>query len=299
MKKNSVIAVGRFAPTPSGPPHFGTLLAAIASYLHARSTGARWLVRVEDLDPPREVPGAADQMLRSLEAFGLHWDGEIMYQSQRSAAYQEALDQLIDAGEAFPCACSNKDLADAERGTEGLIYPGNCRDGLPAGKTAHSYRARVTQTPVCFEDLVQGEVCQNLASEIGDYIIRRGDGYFAYQLAVVVDDAAQGVTQIVRGADLLGSTARQIHLQQLLGFRSPQYLHIPIVQDSLGRKLSKSEAAPAIDPDNPLSCWLEALKCLGQPPPPALGTVEELRDWAVANWRPEAIPKVAELASPV
>ncbi len=290
---------GRFAPTPSGPPHFGTLLAAIASYLHARASDAHWLVRVEDLDPPREVEGAADQMLRTLESFGLDWDGEIMYQSQRQAAYQSALDQLLSENKAFACACTNRDLADAKRGSEGVVYPGTCRNGLPPGKAAHSYRARVDENPIGFEDLVQGRIEQNLATEIGDFIIRRGDGYFAYQLAVVIDDAAQGITQVVRGADLLGSTPRQIHLQHLLGLATPTYLHIPIVLDSLGRKLSKSEGAALIDPENPEDCWYQALAILGQQPPDDLRTILEYRDWAVAHWRPDRIPKVAELPSPI
>lgn len=290
--------VGRFAPTPSGPPHFGTMLAAIASYLHARATGARWLLRVEDLDPPREIPGAADEMLRTLDAFGLHWDGEIMYQSQRFEAYQSALEQLLSEGKAFPCACSNKDLAGAKRGEEGVIYPGSCRDGLPAGKQAHSVRARVHDARIDFEDRVQGYISQNLETEIGDFVIRRGDGYFAYQLAVVVDDAAQGVTQVVRGADLLGSTPRQIHLQHLLGLPTPSYLHIPIVLDRLGHKLSKSEGATAIDPANPSGCWRQALSILGQAPPTDLDTVADYRDWAIKHWQPASIPRLSELPSP-
>ncbi|MDX1497730.1 MAG: glutamate--tRNA ligase family protein, partial [Salinisphaeraceae bacterium] len=174
--------IGRFAPTPSGPPHFGTLLAAIASYLHARAGGAQWLVRVEDLDPPREVPGAADTMLRALERFGLEWDGEVMYQSQRFDAYQQALDQLLQENKAFACACTNKDLADARRGEEGVIYPGTCRNGLPQGKSAHSVRALVDDSVIAFTDAVQGNISQNLSEKIGDFVIRRGDGYFAYQL---------------------------------------------------------------------------------------------------------------------
>ena len=290
--------IGRFAPTPSGSPHFGTMLAAIASYLHARANGAQWLVRVEDLDPPREVPGAADQMLRCLEAFGLEWDGEEMYQSQRFDAYQAATDQLLVEGAAFNCACSKRDLIDAKRGAEGIIYPGTCRDGLPIGRQAHSVRARIDEAKVSFDDLVQGNISQNLATEIGDFIIKRGDGYFAYQLAVVVDDAAQGITQVVRGADLLGSTPRQIHLQNLLGLPTPEYLHIPIVLDSLGRKLSKSEDAEAIDPTNPASCWRQALDVLGQQAPSDLDTVAEYRDWAIKNWQPSNIPRAAELPSP-
>lgn len=290
---------GRFAPTPSGPPHFGTLLAAIASYLQARANGGQWLLRVEDLDPPREVPGTADQMLRTLEAFGLEWDGEVMYQSRRFDAYQAALDQLLQEDRAFPCGCSNRDLADAPRGSEGIIYPGSCRNGLPAGKSAHSFRARVDGAVIEFEDALQGRQRQDLSREIGDFVIRRGDGYFAYQLAVVVDDAAQGITEVVRGADLLGSTARQIHLQRQLGLPTPAYLHIPIVQDSLGRKLSKSEGAAAIDPAHPLSCWRQALALLGHSPPGEIDTVAGLRDWAVAQWDVARIPPVLELPSPV
>lgn len=290
--------IGRFAPTPSGPPHFGTLLAAIASYLHAHASNAQWLLRIEDLDPPREVPGAAEQMLRCLETFGLEWDGEIMYQSQRFNVYQAAVDQLLEQGSAFHCACSKRDLVDAKRGTEGIIYPGTCREGMPEGRAANSIRARISNAIIQFNDGVQGHITQNLETEIGDFIIRRGDGYFAYQLAVVVDDATQGITQVVRGADLLGSTARQIQLQQYLGYTTPDYLHIPIVLDSLGRKLSKSEGAAAIDPSNPVSSWRQALQILGQTPP-VLGTVTEYREWAVKHWQAANIPRVAELPSPL
>ncbi|MGB1581252.1 MAG: tRNA glutamyl-Q(34) synthetase GluQRS [Nevskiales bacterium] len=291
-------AIGRFAPTPSGPPHFGTLLAAIASFLHARAQGAQWLLRVENLDPPREVTGAADEMLFTLDSLGLHWDGEVMYQAQRFDAYQAALEQLLIERKAFPCACSNKNLANAKRGEEGVIYPGTCRHGLAPDQHAHSYRAAVGHTRIAFTDKVQGQITQNLETEIGDFVIRRGDGFFAYQLAVVVDDAAQGISQVVRGADLLGSTARQIHLQQLLGYPTPEYLHIPVVLDKGGNKLSKSEGAAAINPRNPVACWQQALTLLGQAPPPELLAVSELREWAVANWCPERIPKVRELPSP-
>lgn len=290
--------IGRFAPTPSGPPHFGTLLAAIASYLHAKSNDGQWLLRIEDLDPPRVVPGATDSMLHTLEAFALFWDGELMFQSQRESAYQDALHQLLQHDRAFPCCCTRRVLIHAKQGAEGVIYPGTCRNGLAPGQAAHSYRARITEAPIEFLDGVQGLIRENLAQTTGDFIIRRGDGYFAYQLAVVVDDAAQGITQVVRGADLLSSTARQIHLQHQLGLTEPEYLHIPIVLDSLGRKLSKSEAAPTLHPDNPAACWHQALQCLGQSPPDDLQSVTELRDWALANWRPERIPRQASLPSP-
>lgn len=285
---------GRFAPSPTGEPHFGTLLAAVASYVHARATGARWLVRVEDLDQTREVPGAADQMLRTLEKFGLHWDGEIIYQSSRTGAYQELLDSLLERQLAFPCGCSRKDFIAGKYGPEGPVYPGICRNGIKNSRPVRSYRMKVHSGEICFEDIVQGRLCQNLATEIGDFIIKRADGYFAYQLAAVADDAWQGITQVVRGADLLGSTQRQIFLQQQLGYPTPEYLHIPLILGPDGKKLSKSEHSPPVDTNHPEKIINTALKVLGQQPPDDL-TAAELLEWANAQWQAEMIPAVNSL----
>ncbi len=294
------LTAGRFAPTPTGLPHFGTLLAAVASFLHARHTGAQWLLRVEDLDRSREMAGAADAMLRTLEACGLEWDGAPLYQSRRAEAYRAALDQLQRENRIFPCACSRRVLEEAKQGVEGPVYPGTCRNGLKPGRNARSYRLRVNDQPLTVEDLVQGSITQNLARDVGDFILRRGDGCFAYQLAVVVDDAFQGVTQVVRGADLLNSTPRQVFLQRQLDLPTPQYLHIPIVLDAAGKKLSKSEGAPAVDLKHPTPQLHSALMVLGQQPPAELRDVtsRDLAQWAKRHWRVDAIPRHATLPLP-
>ncbi|MGH6630659.1 MAG: tRNA glutamyl-Q(34) synthetase GluQRS [Burkholderiales bacterium] len=284
---------GRFAPSPTGLPHFGTLLAAVASFLHARHTGARWLLRIEDPDPDRAMPGAADAMLRTLEVLGLEWDGAPLYQSQRTEAYRAALDQLKRQNHVFPCACSRREVAEAKHGVEGPVYPGTCRNGLAPGRSARSYRLRVNDLPITITDLVQGPVTQSLARDVGDFVLLRGDGCFAYQLAVVVDDAFQHVTQVVRGADLLHSTPRQVFLQRQLGLPTPEYLHIPIVLDATGKKLSKSEGAPAVDPDHPASLLYLALVVLGQQPAIELREAppRELLRWARQQWRADLIPR--------
>ncbi len=282
-------AVGRFAPSPTGSPHFGTLLAAVASYVHARASGAEWRVRIEDLDRVRVVKGAADEMLRTLETFGMTWDGAVLYQSERLEAYEEALQYLLTQGLAFPCGCTRRDFIDGKYGPEGPVYPGTCRHGIADNKPMRSIRLRVDNRDICFTDRVQGRLCQNLATDIGDFVIKRADGYFAYQLAVVVDDAFQGVTQVVRGADLLGSTQRQIYLQQQLGLSTPEYLHIPLVLGRDGKKLSKSEDAAPIDKKHPEKLLLQALGMLGQQPPSGLNK-DELLQWAVNHWQPGNIP---------
>ncbi|MCX6593630.1 MAG: glutamyl-Q tRNA(Asp) synthetase [Acidobacteria bacterium] len=241
---------GRFAPSPTGPLHLGSLVAAVASFVDARSHGARWLVRIEDVDTPRTVPGAADSILRTLESYGLHWDGEVVYQSRRTALYEDALHRLGLA--AFSCACTRQDPVC------------HCADGLPAGRTARSVKVRWPD----------GE----------SFVIKRADGLFAYQLAVVVDDAAQGVTDVVRGADLLDSTPRQIHLQRLLGYPAPRYLHVPLVTDEEGDKLSKQTRAPAI-PNGDEATLRTALQLLGHAPPPSA----DLLEWAIAHWDPSRI----------
>ena len=285
-------ATGRFAPSPTGPPHFGTLLAALASFLHARHAGGRWLLRIEDLDPGRARPGAADAMLRMLEACGMAWDGEPLYQSRRTEAYRAALDELLRTRAAYACGCTRRDLQSVEPGVDGPVYPGTCRGGLAPGRSAHSSRLRVDDAPLTIGDRVFGPSTQQLERDVGDFILRRGDGLFAYQLAVVVDDAFQGVTQIVRGADLLPSAHRQVFLQGRLGLPTPEYLHIPLALDADGRKLSKSEGAAALDPKAPAPALHAALRFLGQNPPPDLqGDAGELLAWAVTHWRVAAIPK--------
>lgn len=275
--------VGRFAPSPTGDLHFGSLVAAVASYLQARASGGRWLVRVEDIDPPREVPGSAERILSDLGQFGLTSDEPVIYQSRRSGAYDEALGRLLDEGLAFPCGCSRSDLPSSG------VYPGTCRAGIPAGKTPRSVRLRVEDETIRFHDRIQGAVEQNLAESVGDFVIRRADGLAAYQLAVVVDDAFQGVTEVVRGADLLDSTARQIHLQRCLGLNTPEYAHHPVAVDGEGRKLSKRLGSDPLDANSPDRALAAALRFLGQPCPPELDRAETL-DWALANWRLAAVP---------
>jgi len=277
--------VGRFAPSPTGALHFGSLLAALASWLDARSAGGRWLVRMEDLDSPRVMPGAADAILLQLESFGLEWDGPVVYQSARTDRYREEFQKLRT--HCYPCACTRKELEDSALAIDGSrIYPGTCRAGLPAGKGARALRLRTGDEPIQFVDRVQGAISQSLRRDIGDFVVQRADGLFAYQLAVVVDDAAQGVTDVVRGADLLDSTTRQIHLQRLLGYATPRYLHLPVAANAQGEKLSKqTKAADARAADIPA-----ALRFLGLDPPAGfLG--RELLDWATAHWDPARIPR--------
>src|SRR5574343_1441685 len=221
---------GRFAPSPTGPLHFGSLVAAVGSYLDARTQGGEWLLRMEDVDTPRNVPGAADDILRTLTTFGFEWDGAVLYQSARFAAYGEALASLQQAGQAYGCACSRKEIADSATHAAidgGLAYPGNCRHGLAPGRTARAWRLRVDDRELAFDDRLQGRVAQHLERDVGDFVLRRADGLFAYQLAVVGDDAWQDITHVVRGADLLASTPRQIYLLRCLGAAVPRYAHLP------------------------------------------------------------------------
>jgi glutamyl-Q tRNA(Asp) synthetase len=285
--------VGRFAPSPTGPLHFGSLLAALASYLEARVRGGRWLVRMEDLDPPREEPGAADAILRTLEAYGFQWDGPVWYQSARGGAYEAALERLRAAGLSFDCGCTRKEIrAVAEAGGFGAVYPGTCREGLATGKRPRLVRVRVPAERLGFRDAVQGWFEQDLAREVGDFPVRRGDGLYAYQLAVVVDDAEQGVTHVVRGADLLDSTPRQILLQRCLGLPEPAYLHVPVAAGPQGLKLSKQTQAPALPDDDPVPQLARAFAFLGQPLP-AEGerlSLAAFWQWAGEAWNPARIP---------
>ena len=292
--------VGRFAPSPTGPLHRGSLVAAVASWLDARAAGGRWLVRMEDLDRPRCEPGAADTILRQLDAYGLHRDGDVLLQSLRDDAYAAALADLIARGHAYPCACTRSQLADAPRNAEGeTVYPGTCRKGLAPGQLARAWRVRVDEVSACFHDRVHGRLCQNLGSDVGDFIVKRADGLFAYQLAVVVDDAFQGVTHIVRGADLLWNAPRQIHLQTLLGLPTPVYAHVPLVTNAAGQKLSKQTLAPALPDAGRGAVLAETLVALGHPPPRELvgASPTELLAWASAHWQIENVPTHSVIAN--
>jgi glutamyl-Q tRNA(Asp) synthetase len=283
---------GRFAPSPTGPLHFGSLVAALASCLDARANRGEWLVRIEDVDEARAVAGAADDILRTLEAFGFEWEGEIARQSRRTDLYRDALDRLRRLGVAYDCACSRKDIAGAARvGLDGPVYDGRCRRGAPLGATARAVRVRTHDEPIRVADGVYGARSQRLESAVGDFVVRRADGYFAYQLAVVVDDADQGITRVVRGADLLSSTPRQVYLQGLLGLPTPGYAHVPLVLDAAGRKLGKRDLAHPIDPRRPLPALLAAWAFLGQltaPEQPASPT--EFWDFAVERWNLGRVP---------
>lgn len=290
---------GRFAPSPTGSLHFGSLIAAVASYLEARTHSGEWLVRMEDLDKPREMPGAAEDILATLEIFGFAWDGEVVYQSRRQQAYEAALQQLQKKGMVYPCACSRREIADsvsnnpALHGLDGLIYPGTCRTGLVPGKVARAWRIRTASAVITFDDAIQGHFHHDISQEIGDFVLKRADALFAYQLAVVVDDAAQGITHVVRGADLLDSTSRQIYLQRSLGFPTPSYVHVPAATNVNGEKLSKQTRAPALDKKHPQRDLWQALRFLGQNPPTELeqAPVADVWQWATAQWRITNIPR--------
>ena len=276
--------VGRFAPSPTGPLHFGSLLAAVASRLEADRHDGRWYVRIDDIDPPREQPGAASEIIAALDAYGFESDGDIIFQSASHNAHREALQRLIDSGAAYPCGCSRRDLRDEASGSLGQIYPGTCRNGTTATETA--IRVRTTDDPVAFDDRLQGQQSLRLESESGDYIVFRRDGLVAYQLAVVVDDHALGVTDIVRGIDLMDSTPRQIWLQRLLDYPTPSYAHIPVAVHPNGDKLSKLTGAAGLPLDRPGETLVAALRTLKQDPPASLADapIDEIWAWARAHW---------------
>ena len=297
---NPASYVGRFAPSPTGPLHLGSLVAAVASWLDARTANGRWLLRMEDLDRPRCEPGAADTILRQLEAYGLVWDGAVLHQSQRDDAYAAALDALQARGAVYSCTCTRSQLAQAPRNAEGeIIYPGTCRARPLARMTAHSWRVRVEDVSPHFNDRIHGALQQDLASEVGDFIVKRADGLFAYQLAVVVDDAFQGITHVVRGADLLWNTLRQIYLQTLLGLPTPAYAHVPLITNAAGQKLSKQTLAPALPERGRSAVMTLALAALGHPPPPELAGAApaELLAWARAQWHIENVPMHPAIAN--
>lgn len=290
------VYVGRFAPSPTGPLHIGSLIAALGSFLDARAQGGRWLVRIEDVDEARTQAGAADSILATLEACGLEWDGAVEIQSRRKARYFAALERLAETGQTYACACSRSEIA-AAADAAGLgsasdgarIYPGTCRHGLPPGRTARATRVRTGAAPVAFEDRLQGRIVQSVETDVGDFVLLRADGYVAYQLAVVIDDADQGVTDVVRGCDLIDSTARQIHLQNLLGLPVPRYLHLPVAVNAAGEKLSKQTGAPPAD----ARALAPALAFLGHAPPAALvrAPARELLDWGISHWDTARLPR--------
>ncbi|MSM38421.1 MAG: tRNA glutamyl-Q(34) synthetase GluQRS [Geobacter sp.] len=293
--------VGRFAPSPTGPLHIGSLVAAVGSYVMAKRAGGLWLVRMEDLDRPRVVPGMADDILRTLETLGFAWDGPVLRQSSRDEAYEAVLSRLLAEGHAYPCGCSRAEIARTASaphdGDVEPVYPGTCRGGLSPGKTARSFRVRVGEEETVFHDLFLGEQRFDLATACGDFVVKRADGLFAYQLAVVVDDAAQGVTQVVRGADLLSSTPRQILLQRLLGCDSPVYGHLPLVTGPGSAKLSKRDNAVSLtgggDQQPSASALLcAALRFLGQRLPLDLETAPpaEVLAWGVTRFDPSLVP---------
>jgi glutamyl-Q tRNA(Asp) synthetase len=295
---------GRFAPSPTGPRHFGSVVAAVGSWLEARTRGGEWLVRIEDLDPPRERPGAADDILLTLERLGLHRDGCVLRQSQRTAAYRQAFDRLRTSGRLRSCSCSRTRLAELEENRarpsgEELFHPRECVGGT-SDATEPAWRFVAPDENVSFLDRVQGLQTENVARTCGDFVVRRRDGLFAYQLAVVVDDAAQGITDVVRGADLLGSTARQILLQSALGVPRPTYMHLPLAVDAAGVKLSKSSDAPAASDTAPAATIVAALRFMRQEPPSGLARapLEAVLDWATANWRPTRLAGVRTSLAP-
>lgn len=287
---------GRFAPSPTGPMHFGSLVTAVGSYLQARSNDGQWLVRIEDIDPPREQPGAAANILRTLELFGFTWDGEVVYQSTRSDAYLGALEQLMADDLLYGCNCSRKEIAElGHTGVAGFIYPGTCR-GRPL-HTNNSWRVHTRGYQIHLHDLLRGESDWNIEQTYGDFIVRRADGLFAYHLCSVVDDAAAGVTEVVRGQDLFTCTPPQIHLQRLLGYQTPRYMHLPIAVSPQGQKLSKQNHARPLDPNQAAHQLASALRFLGQPAPDHLDNapIAEVWQWAFLNWSPTAIPRCATL----
>ena len=285
---------GRFAPTPSGLLHFGSLVAALASWLDARAAGGRWLVRIEDLDTPRSPPGMPTEILRQLETLGLEWDGPVVYQSARLERYRAALDSLERNGHVYWCSCTRREIGDSAmrpgHPAANPVYPGTCRNGIRPGGTPRAMRVRTHDRPIRFTDRMQGEIVQVVAREVGDFVVLRADGVFAYQLAVVVDDAEQGVTDVVRGADLLDSTARQIFLQQLLGLATPRYLHLPVATGASGSKLSKQTGARPLDGARPAESLRDALVFLGLTDPPASDRPRDLLWWARNRWSTPSRP---------
>jgi len=288
-----VPCIGRFAPSPTGPLHFGSLLAALASYLDIRSRGGRWILRIEDLDPPREQPGASNAILHTLDAFGLHWDADVVYQSRRLSHYRDALEYLLSQHTAYPCNCSRKQLR--SRNVTG--YDGHCLQHPPAPGSSCAYRVRHLTSEQQFTDRIQGLRRYQWQGHQGDFMVFRRDGLFAYQLAVVVDDAEQGITEVLRGSDLIDETPHQMELQAQLGYPQPRYAHIPVITNAAGQKLSKQNLAPAISAHERQGLLLRALDLLGQQPPAELADAspDEVLSWATTHWQLATVPAVLSL----
>jgi glutamyl-Q tRNA(Asp) synthetase len=293
---------GRFAPSPTGPLHFGSLIAALASYVDARAHRGEWCLRIDDIDEPRSRSEAESDILATLERYGFEWDGPIVRQSSRIERYAAALASLRDKRAVYACACTRRDLESAPIGCGGeRVYPGTCRDGIPGDRAIRddrAWRVRVDHVSIRFHDRLQGAQQQDLAHDIGDFIVRRADGLFAYQLAVVVDDADGGITHVVRGSDLLASTPRQIFLQRELGYPEPRYLHVPIALNASGEKLSKQTRAKPL-PRDPLAALIAAWRFLDQPlPSPMPSSVAEFLRYAIGAWTPARLPPVSMLPAP-
>ena len=284
--------IGRFAPSPTGPLHFGSLLAALASFLDARANQGKWLMRIEDLDPPREPAGSAELILQQLQDFGMNWDDEVLYQSTRLGVYEEVMGQLQDKGLAYPCDCTRPQIREM-----GLVYNGSCRERSTPPERPYALRLKTEALEIGFDDKIQGHFSQQLELDAGDFVIRRKDELYAYQLAVVVDDEFQNITHVVRGWDLLDSTPRQIYLQRVLNYQEMSYIHIPIIVDEKGQKLSKQAFAPSIETDRASEAIYKALVFLGQVPPAEIATErpESQLQWAIANWDSQAVAKISSL----
>lgn len=287
---------GRFAPSPTGPLHLGSLYTALASFLQARSKHGQWFVRIDDLDTPRNVKEADSDILKTLETFELCWDGEVFYQSRHLDTYQAFIAQLINQQQLYPCTCSRKNLAETH--PESHIYPGFCRNKTAIPTEPYALRLKTESVNITFDDFLQGQVCHNVASQDGDFVIQRKDKIIAYQFAVVIDDFQQGITQVVRGFDLLDCTPPQIYLHQLLNFKVPTYLHVPIITHQNGQKLSKQSYAQAVDIANPAATLFYLLNLLKQQPPLELqhASINELLTWAIENWRPQRLKNSHTLA---
>lgn len=291
---------GRFAPSPTGPLHFGSLIAATGSYLQARHQNGLWQLRVEDIDPPREVEGATKSIIHMLDTYGFEWDGEILYQSQRLELYQEYLELLLKDGLVFPCSCSRKDITERQKQTKSNVYPGTCRNQKHNPHNQFAYRIYAHQGNVSFNDGIQGQQLFSLANEIGDFVVKRADGFYSYQLAVAIDDAITGITEVVRGSDLLDSTPRQIHVQHSLNLSTPRYMHLPVATNARGQKLSKQTFAQPLNKENSIETLWQVLQVLGQSPDTELKTasLDELWQWAISHWDVEKIPRKMSFVYP-
>ena len=284
---------GRFAPSPTGPLHFGSLVSAVASFLQAKSQQGSWLLRVEDLDPPRESPGSMEHILRTLEQHHLYWDESVVYQSRRADLYKHYVARLSNQGHIYACDCSRKTIAEQQQQLGIAVYPGTCRQRSLDISRQHALRIKAPDQNIGFDDAIQGYFSQNLAQQVGDFVVRRADGWFAYQLAVVVDDAEQGITQVVRGSDLLDNTPRQLFIQSLLNFLPPSYAHVPVATNIDGEKLSKQTHATPVNSARSVQNLIKALTFLGQTPPARqdFSHTDDVIGWAIQHWDIHLVPK--------